>query len=79
MINFKYLSLDSEYRSLIDLVFSEVVLIFFIIKYIFIIIIIIIIIIILFIVQCWTQASKPEPLKQDPQKEKTKINLYSKL
>ena len=28
------------------------------------------IIIILFIVQCWTQASKPEPLKQDTQKEK---------
>ena len=40
---------------------------------------IIIIIIILFIVQCWTQASKPEPLKQDTQKEKNKINLYSKL
>ena len=39
----------------------------------------IIIIIILFIVQCWTQASKPEPLKQDTQKEKKKINLYSKL
>ena len=37
------------------------------------------IIIILFIVQCWTQASKPEPLKQDTQKEKNKINLYSKL
>ena len=30
----------------------------------------IIIIIILFIVQCWTQASKPEPLKQDTQKGK---------
>ena len=29
-----------------------------------------IIIIILFIVQCWTQASKPEPIKQDTQKEK---------
>ena len=28
------------------------------------------IIIILFIVQCWTQASKPEPLKQDTQKRK---------
>ena len=26
----------------------------------------------LFIVQCWTQASKPEPLKQDTQKEKKK-------
>ena len=39
----------------------------------------IIIIIILFIVQCWTQASKPEPLKQDTQKEKKKINLYIKL
>ena len=26
--------------------------------------------IILFIVQCWTQASKPEPLKQDTQKGK---------
>ena len=24
----------------------------------------------LFIVQCWTQASKPEPLKQDTQKGK---------
>ena len=36
-------------------------------------------IIILFIVQCWTQASKPEPLKKDTQKEKKKINLYSKL
>ena len=36
-----------------------------------------IIIITLFIVQCWTQASKPEPLKQDTQKEKKKINLYS--
>ena len=35
--------------------------------------------IILFIEQCWTQASKPEPLKQDTQKEKKKINLYSKL
>ena len=35
-----------------------------------IIIIIFIIIIILFIVQCWTQASKPEPLKQDTQKGK---------
>ena len=29
-----------------------------------------IIISILFIVQCWPQASKPEPLKQDTQKEK---------
>ena len=29
-----------------------------------------IIIIILFIVQCWIQASKPEPLKQDTQKGK---------
>ena len=29
-----------------------------------------IIIIILFIVRCWTQASKPEPLKQDAQKGK---------
>ena len=29
-----------------------------------------IIIIILFIVQCWTQASKTEPLKQDTQKGK---------
>ena len=29
--------------------------------------------------QCSTQASKPEPLKQDTQKEKKKINLYSKL
>ena len=29
-----------------------------------------IIIIILFIVRCWTQASKPEPLKQDTQKRK---------
>ena len=38
-----------------------------------------IIIIILFIVQCWTQALTPEPLKQDTQKEKKKINLYSKL
>ena len=36
-------------------------------------------IIILFIVQCWTQASKPEPLKQDTQKEKKKINLYSTI
>ena len=31
---------------------------------------VLIIIIILFIVQCWTQASKPEPLKQDTQKGK---------
>ena len=31
-----------------------------------------IIIIILFIVQCWTQASKPEPLKQITQKRKRK-------
>ena len=31
---------------------------------------IIIIIIILFIVRCWTQTSKPEPLKQDTQKGK---------
>ena len=38
----------------------------------------VIIIFILFIVQCWTQASKPEPLKQDTQK-KNKINLYSTL
>ena len=30
-------------------------------------------IIILFIVQCWTQASKPKPLKQNIQKEKKKI------
>ena len=28
--------------------------------------------------QCWTQASKPEPLKQETQKEKTK-KLYSIL
>ena len=35
-----------------------------------IIIIIIIIIIILFILRCWTQASIPEPLKQDTQKGK---------
>ena len=27
-------------------------------------------VLLLFIVQCWTQASKPEPLKQDTQKEK---------
>ena len=33
----------------------------------------------LFIVQCWTQASKLEPLKQDKQKEKKKINLHSTL
>ena len=41
-----------------------------------------IIIIILFIVQCRTQSSKPEPLKQDTQKKKiieNKINLYSIL
>ena len=40
------------------------------------------IIIILFIVQCRTQSSKPEPLKQDTQKKKIiekKINLYSIL
>ena len=44
-------------------------------------IIIIIIIIILFILRCWTQASKPEPLKQDTQKGKDnrKKNLYSTL
>ena len=35
--------------------------------------------IILFIVQSWTQASKPEPLKQDTQKKKKKLNLYSTL
>ena len=35
--------------------------------FIIITIIITIIIIILFVVQCWTQASKPEPLKQDTQ------------
>ena len=30
--------------------------------------------------QCWTQASKPEPLKQDTQKEKeNKINSSSTL
>ena len=27
----------------------------------------------MFIVQCWTQASKPEPLKQDTQKGKDNI------
>ena len=31
-----------------------------------------------FIVQCWTQTSKPKPLKQDTQKEK-ETNLYSTL
>ena len=31
-----------------------------------------VIVIVLFIVQCWAQASKPEPLKQDIQKEKKK-------
>ena len=28
------------------------------------------VLLLLFIVQCWTQASKPEPLKQDTQKGK---------
>ena len=33
---------------------------------------------ILFIVQCWTQASKPEPLKQNTQRENyNNINLFS--
>ena len=36
---------------------------FYLLKYFF-------IIIIFFIEQCWTQASKPEPLKQDIQKGK---------
>ena len=39
-----------------------------------------IITIILFIVQCWTQASKPGPLKQDTQKENKlfKIKIFFK-
>ena len=37
------------------------------------------IIIILFIVQCWTQASKPEPLKQDTQKEKENKLIFNTL
>ena len=37
-----------------------------------------VVIIILFIVQCWTYASKPEPLKQaNNVKNKNKIHLYS--
>ena len=36
-------------------------------------------IIILFIVQCWTQASKPEPLKQDTQKEKGNKLIFNTL
>ena len=38
-----------------------------------------IIIIILFIVQCWTQASKPEPIKQDTQKEKENKLIFNTL
>ena len=37
------------------------------------------IIIILFIVQCWTQASKPEPLKQDTQKGKENKIIFNTL
>ena len=32
-----------------------------------------------FIVQCWTQASKPEPLKQDTQKEKENKLIFNFL
>ena len=39
----------------------------------------IIMVIILFIVQCWTQASKPEPLKQDTQKEKINKLIFNTL
>ena len=38
-----------------------------------------IIIIILFIVQCWTLASKPEPLKQDTQKGKENKLMFNTL
>ena len=36
-------------------------------------------IIILFIVQCWTQASKPEALKQGTQKEKANKLIFKTL
>ena len=36
-------------------------------------------IIILFVVQCWTQESKPEPLKQDTQKGKENKLIFKTL
>ena len=33
----------------------------------------------LFIVQCWTQAIKPEPFKQDSQKEKANKLIFNTL
>ena len=33
-------------------------------------------IIILYIVQCWTQTSKPEPLKQDKNEKNENENIY---